>query len=68
MQIFYSMLKKYLSLIIFFSSISIHIHAQELDYFDYEHEVLWGINKNTNGGLIGGGVLKFMVMQGRLQQ
>lgn len=59
MQIFCFMLKKHLSLIIFFSSISIHINAQELDYFDYEREILWGINKNTNGGLIGGGVLKF---------
>ena len=59
MQIFCSMLKKYLSIIIFFSSISIHINAQELDYFDYEREILWGINKNTNGGLIRGGVLKF---------
>lgn len=33
--------------------------AQESDYFEYQNEVLWGINKNTNGGLIGGINLKF---------
>ena len=59
MQSFCSMLKKYLSIIVFFSSISIHLNAQEVDYFDYDKEILWGINKNTNAGLIGGGVLKF---------
>jgi len=39
-------------------------YAQEFDgllisdYFDYNNELLWGINKNTNGGLIGGVILK----------
>ena len=33
--------------------------AQESDYFEYQNEILWGINKNTNGGLIGGINLKF---------
>ena len=33
--------------------------AQESDYFEYQNEILWGINKNTNGGLIGGLNLKF---------
>ena len=34
-------------------------YTQESDYFEYQNEVLWGINKNTNGGLIGGLNLKF---------
>ena len=33
--------------------------SQESDYFEYQNEILWGINKNTNGGLIGGINLKF---------
>ena len=33
--------------------------AQNFDYFDTEREVYWGINKNSWGGLFGGGVLKF---------
>ena len=42
MQNFYFMLKKYFFIIIFLSSISIHINAQEFDYFDYDKEILWG--------------------------
>ena len=33
--------------------------SQNLDYFDSEKEAQWGISKNSWGGLIGGGVLKF---------
>ena len=33
--------------------------SQNFEYFDSEKEVQWGINKNSWGGLIGGGVLKF---------
>lgn len=33
--------------------------SQSSGYFDTEREVYWGINKNSWGGLIGGGVLKF---------
>ena len=33
--------------------------AQESDYFEYQNEILWCINKNTNGGLIGCINLKF---------
>ena len=43
-----------ISYFFFFESI-----AQESDYFEYQNEILWGINKNTNGGLIGGINLKF---------
>ena len=35
------------------------IFSQNLDYFDSEKEAQWGISKNSWGGLIGGGVLKF---------
>ena len=33
--------------------------SQNSEYFDTNKEVFWGINKNSWGGLIGGGVLKF---------
>jgi hypothetical protein len=33
-------------------------HAQVKDGYDYETEFIWGINKNTSGGLIGGFVFK----------
>ena len=33
--------------------------SQNSEYFDTEKEVFWGLNKNSWGGLIGGGVLKF---------
>ena len=35
------------------------LFSQNLDYFDSEKEAQWGISKNSWGGLIGGGVLKF---------
>ena len=35
--------------------------AQNFDYFDTEREVYWGINKNSWGGLFGGGILKFSI-------
>ncbi len=31
----------------------------EEEEYDYNREFTWGINKNTNGGLIAGGMLKF---------
>ncbi|MDW3208774.1 MAG: hypothetical protein R8N23_02820 [Reichenbachiella sp.] len=33
--------------------------AQSSGHYDYTKEFIWGINKNTNGGLIGGFVMKF---------
>lgn len=33
--------------------------AQIKQEYDYSSEVIWGINKNTNGGLIGGFILKY---------
>src|SRR5688572_24367962 len=32
--------------------------AQTLDSYEYQSEFIWGINKNTSGGLIGGFVFK----------
>ena len=34
-------------------------YSQNFEYFDTDKEVLWVINKNSWGGLLGGGVLKF---------
>lgn len=51
--------KKHFFIYLFFFFCFSNLNAQDLDYFDYENEVLWGINKNSNGGLVGGGVLKF---------
>ena len=33
-------------------------HAQQNTSSDYSREVIWGLNKNTNGGLIGGGIIR----------
>lgn len=35
------------------------LFSQNLEYFDSEKEAQWGISKNSWGGLIGGGVIKF---------
>ena len=43
-------------LIFFYSE---NLSSQGLQYFDTENERFWGINKNSWGGLIGGGILKF---------
>ena len=46
-------------LVIFFLSMSNIALSQNFEYFESQKEVYWGINKNSWGGLIGGGVLKF---------
>ena len=51
------MMKKYLIFFILFSYNP--LLSQNLEYFDTQSERYWGINKNSWGGLIGGGVLKF---------
>ncbi len=50
-------IKSFLILVIILSSEV--CFSQSSEYFDTEREVYWGINKNSWGGLIGGGVLKF---------
>ena len=39
-------------------SISADLSAQTQDSYEYQSEFIWGINKNTSGGLIGGFVFK----------
>lgn len=34
------------------------VHGQTQDSYEYQSEFVWGINKNTSGGLIGGFVFK----------
>lgn len=48
-----------LILISCFSIFALVGHAQSSGHYDYTKEFIWGINKNTNGGLIGGFVMKF---------
>ena len=38
--------------------ISLTVQAQTQDSYDYNSEFIWGINKNSSGGLIGGFVFK----------
>lgn len=44
-------------LLIFVSALS--LNAQDNGNYEYSREYIWGINKNTNSGLIGGLVLKY---------
>lgn len=47
------------SLALLFLSISFsHAQREDAGNYEYDREVLFGVNKNTNGGLIGGFVLK----------
>lgn len=41
-----------------FGALVIPVTAQTLDSYDYQSEFVWGVNKNTSGGLIGGFVFK----------
>lgn len=44
------------------------VHAQDEEY-DYTSEIIWGVNKNTNGGLIGGVMIKYTrIMSPRMFQ
>jgi hypothetical protein len=44
--------------LIFLSATSSYAQREDMGNYEYDREVLFGINKNTNGGLIGGFVLK----------
>ena len=50
-------LKIYLFLLIF--SISFPVLSQDTEDYEYTREYIWGVNKNTNGGLIGGVIFKY---------
>lgn len=52
------MQKKFL-LISFLALVTTFGYSQSSGNYDYTKEFIWGINKNTNGGLIGGFVMKF---------
>ena len=45
-------------LLLFLISTGIQVQAQESEDYEYNNEFVWGINKNTRGGLIGGFILK----------
>jgi hypothetical protein len=49
---------KILVLLTFAIAVSTESEAQTQDSYDYQSEFIWGINKNTSGGLIGGFVFK----------
>jgi hypothetical protein len=52
--------KTFFYLLIFSLSLfSFSANAQDTEDYDYTSEFIWGINKNTNSGLIGGLILKF---------
>jgi len=49
--------KAFLLLLIFIAGFQLQAQIAEEDY-EYTNEFIWGINKNTRGGLIGGFILK----------
>src|SRR6187401_3273103 len=49
---------KFLLLIFFLMCLVCRVSGQTQDSYDYQSEFVWGINKNTSGGLIGGFVFK----------
>jgi hypothetical protein len=44
--------------LIVFSFMAHHVAAQTRDSYDYNREFIWGINKNSSSGIIGGIVFK----------
>jgi hypothetical protein len=44
--------------VLFLIFLGIQVQAQESEDYEYNSEFVWGINKNTRGGLIGGFILK----------
>src|SRR5688572_11538537 len=49
---------KFSAFFIIFNIIVTFVEAQTQDSYEYQSEFIWGINKNTYGGLIGGFVFK----------
>ena len=47
-----------ISLLTIFTLLATGAFAQTQDSYEYQSEFIWGINKNTSGGLIGGIVFK----------
>ncbi len=46
-------------LVLFILSISFPAISQDTEDYEYTREYVWGVNKNTNGGLIGGVIFKY---------
>jgi len=46
-------------LIFLISSTALTVDGQDRGSYEYSREFIWGINKNTNGGLIGGFIMRF---------
>jgi hypothetical protein len=53
------MLKLTTSFLLSFLLLTQFSNAQTRDEFGYNSEIVWGVNKNTNGGLIGGVMLRY---------
>ncbi len=53
-----SKLKLILPIFFFFTSLSAFSQREDVGNYEYDKEYLFGLNKNTNGGLIGGVVFK----------
>ncbi len=69
-QQFVMRLKKFLNYSIFclictFGCYIPSTYAQVDGGNDFSREVIWGLNKNTNGGLIGGGIIRVGISEGR---
>ena len=46
------------SVLVFFVLLSVLAYGQDDGNYEYNREFIWGINKNTNGGLIGGFIIR----------
>lgn len=55
------MLKKFIKtfLVAALCTVALPSFSQDSEDFEYTREFIWGVNKNTNGGLIGGFVFKY---------
>ncbi|PIB37628.1 hypothetical protein BFP72_18580 [Reichenbachiella sp. 5M10] len=55
---------KKLVVLMVFASLSLSVCAQTDGNYEYSKEFIWGINKNTNGGLIGGFIMRWSSARG----
>ncbi len=46
------------SYLVLFLFLSLPVFSQDDGNYEYDREFIWGINKNTNGGLIGGFIIR----------
>jgi len=50
--------RNFFKVLLLFAAIPFYGYGQTQDSYDYQSEFIWGVNKNTSGGLIGGFVFK----------